>query len=217
MKTLDAVSAVSAKPLRLLIADDHFVVRMGLIAMVTTEPGFEVVAQADDGVRAVEMYKECQPDVALIDISMPRQSGVAATREIRALYPDARVIVLSVYNGDEDIFSAFDAGAMGYILKTSPGEKIVPAIRAVAKGERWLPADVAARLAQRKGMESLTPREIDVLKLLARGLANKQIADLLRVTEYTVKDHLKHILGKLQVCDRTEAVTTALQRGIIHL
>lgn len=207
----------SAGKIRILVADDHFVVRLGLIALITTEPDFEVVAEAGDGVQAVEMYRQHLPDVALLDLSMPRKNGVAATREIRGAFPQARILILSVYDGDGDISRSFDAGALGYVLKNSPGEKLMPAIRAVAHGERWLPPDVASSLAARKAFEVLTDREIEVLQHLAKGLMNKQIADVLQISEHTTKDHLKHILGKLRVCDRTEAVTAAIQRGIIHL
>jgi len=203
--------------IRVLVADDHFVVRMGLIAMVKTEPGMEVVAEAADGCQAVERFAECQPDLVLMDLRMPVKDGIEATIAIRRLCPTARVLMLTTFDGDEDIHKALQAGAQGYVLKNSTGETLIPALRAVAAGQRWIPKDVAARLAFRKMYEELTAREGEVLNQLAKGLANKEIADVLKITEYTVKDHLKNILGKLRVADRTEAVTAAIQRGIIHL
>jgi DNA-binding NarL/FixJ family response regulator len=214
---MSACGVEGARKIRILIADDHFVVRMGLAALFTTERDFEIVAEAGDGVQAVELYRKHLPDVALVDLSMPRKTGIMVTREICQAFSHARVLILSVFDGDEDIFRSLDAGALGYVLKNSPAERWVPAIRAVARGERWIPPEVASRLAARKTFESLTDREIEVLQQLSKGLANKQIADVLQISEYTIKDHLKHILGKLRVCDRTEAVTAALQRGIIHL
>ncbi|HTI99664.1 MAG TPA: response regulator transcription factor [Dongiaceae bacterium] len=204
-------------PIRILIADDHFVVRMGLLALVKTEPDMEVIGEASDGTQAVEMYERLQPDLVLMDLRMPRKDGIAATAEIHAKHPQARVLMLTTYDGDTDIHRAISAGARGYVLKQSTGDELIPALRAVAAGEKWIPKEISSRLASRKLFDELTPREVQVLEQLAKGLANKEIADVLKITEYTVKDHLKNILGKLQVADRTEAVTVALQRGIIRL
>ena len=203
--------------IRILIADDHYIVRMGLIGLVSTEPDMEVIAEAADGSQAVDLFFKHNPDLALMDSRMPVKNGVQAIAEIRARYPAARVLMLTAFDGDEDIHKALEAGAQGYVLKSSTGEKLIPAIRAVAGGQRWIPSDVATRLASRKWFEPLTPREVQVLSELAKGLANKEIADVLNITEYTAKDHLRSILSKLRVADRTEAVTAALQRGIIHL
>jgi DNA-binding NarL/FixJ family response regulator len=203
--------------IRILIADDHYIVRIGLVALVSTEPDMEVVAEAADGAQALELFAKHAPDLALIDLSMPVKSGIETTIEIRKRFPDASVLILSAYDGDEDIHRALQAGAQGYVLKSSSGEKLIPALRAVAAGQRWIPKEVANRLASRNSFEQLTPREVQVLHELAKGLANKEIADMLNITEHTTKDHLKSILGKLRVADRTEAVTAALQRGIIHL
>lgn len=203
--------------IRILIADDHYVVRMGLIALVNTEPDMEVVAEAADGAEALELFARHDPDLALLDLSMPIKSGIQATVEIRNKFPEAHILMLTAFDGDEDIHKALQAGAQGYVLKSSSGEKLLPALRAVAAGQRWVPSDVASRLASRSAFEQLTPREVQVLNQLAKGLANKEIADVLNITEYTTKDHLKSILGKLHVADRTEAVTAGLQRGIIHL
>jgi DNA-binding NarL/FixJ family response regulator len=206
-----------SEKIRILIADDHYIVRMGLIALVSTEPDMEVIAEAADGDQALELFAKYQPDLALLDLRMPGKSGIEATVEIRQKFPSARILVLSAFDGDEGIHRALLAGAQGYVLKNSTGDKLVPALRAVAAGQNWIPKEIASQLASRKLLEELTSRELEVLKELAKGLANKEIAGSLKISEHTVKDHLKSILGKLRVADRTEAVTTAIQRGIIQL
>lgn len=203
--------------IRILVADDHFVVRMGLTALVNTEPDFEVVGEAVDGAQAVHAFEKHKPDLVLMDLRMPVKDGVSATAEIRAKHPNARVLMLTTFDGDTDIHRAMQAGAQGYVLKNTTGDKLIPALRAVAAGQRWIPKEIATRLASRNLFEELTPRELQVLEQMAKGLANKEIADVLKITGHTVKDHLKSILGKLHVSDRTEAVTVAIQRGIIHL
>jgi DNA-binding NarL/FixJ family response regulator len=203
--------------IRILVADDHFVVRMGLTALVNTEPDLEVVGEAADGAQAVTAFDKYRPDLVLMDLRMPIKDGSPATAEIKAKYPNARVLMLTTFDGDTDIHRAMEAGAQGYVLKNSTGEKLIPALRAVAAGQRWIPKEIATRLASRNLFEDLTPRELQVLDQMAKGLANKEIADVLKITGHTVKDHLKSILGKLHVADRTEAVTVAIQRGIIHL
>lgn len=205
------------RKIRVLVADDHFVVRMGLTALMNTEPDLEVVGEAADGTQAVQAFEKHKPDLVLMDLRMPVKDGVRATAEIRAKHPDARVLMLTTFDGDTDIHRAMEAGAQGYVLKNSTGDKLIPALRAVAAGQRWIPKEIATRLASRNLFEDLTPRELQVLEQMAKGLANKEIADVLNITSHTVKDHLKSILGKLHVADRTEAVTVALQRGIIHL
>jgi DNA-binding NarL/FixJ family response regulator len=206
-----------SEKIRILIADDHYIVRMGLIAMVNTEPDMEVVAEAADGAQALELFGQCNPDLALLDMRMPIKNGIQTTMEIRTKCPSARVLMLTAFDGDEEIYKALQAGALGYVFKNSSGEKLIPALRAVADGQRWIPQEVARRLESRKKHEELTFREVEVLNQLAKGLANKEIAHVLNISEHTVKDHLKNILYKLHVADRTEAVTTAIQRGIIHL
>lgn len=204
--------------IRILIADDHYIVRMGLTALVSTDPDMEVVAEAADGAQAVDLFARYNPNLALLDLRMPVKNGIEATIEIRSKFPKACILMLTAFDGDEDIYKALQAGAQGYVLKSSSGEKLLlPALRAVAAGQRWIPQDVASRLAARNLFEQLTPREVRVLNELAKGLANKEIASVLNITENTTKDHLKSILGKLRVNDRTEAVTAAIQRGIIHL
>jgi DNA-binding NarL/FixJ family response regulator len=205
-----------SEKIRILIADDHYIVRIGLVALISTEADMEVVAQAADGAEALELFGRFEPDLALLDMRMPVKDGVQTAAEIRSQFPEARIIMLTAFDGDNEIHNALQAGAQGYVFKNSSGNKLIPALRAVVAGERWIPKEVASRLASRKTFEELTSREMQVLNELAKGLANKEIADNLNITEHTVKTHLKSILGKLRVADRTEAVTTAIQRGIIH-
>src|SRR5580698_333245 len=206
-----------ASPIRILIVDDHYVVRMGLTAMVNLEPDMEVVGEATDGNQATAMFKKFNPDLTLLDVRMPIKNGIEAAIEIREQNSTARILMLTAHDGDEDIHKAMEAGASGYVLKDSTDEKLLPAIRAVAAGQRWIPEEVAKRLEARRLFEELTPRELLILNEVVKGLANKQIADVLNISENTVKWHLKNILAKLCVADRAEAVAVAVQRGIIHL
>jgi DNA-binding NarL/FixJ family response regulator len=203
--------------IRILVADDHYVVRMGVIAIINNEPDMEVVAEAANGNQAIELFNEHQPDLVLLDSRMPLKNGVQAAKEIRNLNGAARILMLTAFDGDEDIHKALAAGAQGYVLKNSTGEQLVPALRAVAAGKSWIPAEVSERLAKRQEFEPLTPRELEVLHELAKGLANKQIADVMNISQHTTKGYLKNIMTKLHVADRTEAVTVAIQRGLIHL
>jgi DNA-binding NarL/FixJ family response regulator len=203
--------------IRILVADDHYVVRMGVIAIINNEPDMEVVAEAANGTQAIELFNKHKPDLVLLDSRMPHKSGVQAAKEIRDQHRAARILMLTAFDGDEDIHEALAAGAQGYVLKSSTGEQLVPALRAVAAGKSWIPEEVAERLAQREEFEPLTPRELEVLHELAKGLANKQIADVMNISLHTTKEYLKNILTKLHVADRTEAVTVAIQRGLIHI
>jgi DNA-binding NarL/FixJ family response regulator len=207
----------TSEKIRILIADDHYVVRIGLTALISMEPDMEVTAVAVDGSQALDLFRRFQPDLALLDMRMPVKDGVQTAMEIRSQFPDARIIMLTAFDGDDEIHKAFQAGAQGYVFKNSSVEKLIPALRAVLAGQRWIPKEVASRLASRKSFENLTSREVQVLDELAKGLSNKEIADILNISEHTVKTHLKNILGKLHAADRTEAVTTAIQRGIIRL
>jgi DNA-binding NarL/FixJ family response regulator len=203
--------------IRILVADDHYVVRMGVIAIINDEPDMKVVAEAANGIQAVELFKKHRPDLVLLDSRMPLKGGVQTAKEISNESDAARIIMLTAFDGDEDIFQALESGARGYVLKNSTDKYLVPAIRAVAAGERWIPKEVEERLAARKTYEPLTPRELVVLHEMAKGLANKQIASVLNITQNTTKGYLKNILYKLHAADRTEAVTVAIQRGLIHL
>ena len=206
-----------ASSIRILVADDHYVVRMGVMAIINNEPDMEVVAEAVNGLQAIELYEKHKPDLVLLDSRMPLKDGVQAAKEIQDRHPAARILMLTAFDGDEDIYKALAAGAQGYVLKSSTGEQLVPALRAVAAGDSWMPEEVASRLAKRKEFEPLTPRELEVLHELAKGLANKQIADVMNISQHTAKGYLKTILTKLHVADRTEAVTVAIQRGLIHI
>ena len=204
-------------PIRILTADDHPVVRTGIAALIANEPDMTVVAEATDGANAIELYEVHRPDVVLMDLRMPKIDGVAAIRAIVASNPDARVVALTSYEGDADIFRALDAGACAYLIKDMLGEEMIGAIRQAADGKRVIPPSVASKLAEFTPRVDLTAREVEVLRLAARGLRNRDIARVIGRTEETVKVHLKHVMAKLGVSDRTEAVTVALQRGIIHL
>jgi DNA-binding NarL/FixJ family response regulator len=204
-------------PIRVLTADDHQVVREGVRAMIANEPDIDVVAEASDGREAVALYDEHEPDVVLMDLRMPRTDGLDAMRAIVAAHPDARIVALTSYEGDADIYRALDAGARGYLLKDMLGTEVINAIRSVASGKRVIPPEVAGRLAEYTPRVNLTPRELEVLRLAAKGLRNHDIAVAIGRTVATVKEHMQHLMEKLDAADRTEAVTLALQRGIIHL
>lgn len=206
--------------IRVLIADDHPVVREGIRAVLQTQPDLEVIGEAASGAEAIELARGMRPDVTLMDLQMPDPDGPAAIAAIRDDDPDAKILVLTTYDTDGDISRAVDAGATGYLLKDSPREQLFDAIRATARGQAALSPAVAARLlvrARTSQADALTSREIDVLTAVATGLSNKDIARQLHISEATVKTHLLHIFAKLGVADRTAAVTTALGRGIIRL
>lgn len=203
--------------IRILIADDHPIVREGLSAVINTQSDMTVVAEAINGEEAVQRFREQRPDVALLDLRMPGLDAIGAIAEIRRQFTNARIIVLTSYSGDELIHQALQAGARAYLLKTVATNVLLDTIRAIHSGQRRIPKDVAAKLAERIPMNELTPREMDVLKLIVKGLSNKEIAVALHTTEGTIKSYVNTILTKLGVSDRTQAATTALKRGIIHL
>lgn len=204
-------------PIRIVVVDDHFIVREGLRSLIERQPDFIFAGQAANGAEAIQVHEELKPDIMIIDLGLPVLSGVEAIRAIRDATPDARILVLSNFEGDEDIHASFEAGASGYILKHRSGEQIVPAIRALMEGKQWIPEEIARQLKARKFVETLTLREREIVLCIAKGEANKQISTSLGITEETVKSHVKNILSKLQAKDRTEAVTLALKRGIVHL
>ena len=206
-----------AEPITLLIADDHPVVREGLAAMFNRRPDLRTVAEVANGADAVRQALELRPDVILMDLNMPEMSGVEAIIQIRAAWPEARVVVMTTFDGDEDIFRALEAGARAYLLKDTPRDEILDAVRAVHAGQRRIPPEIASRLADRMLAEPLTDRERDVLRLIVAGRSNKEIGAALGIAEGTVKVHVNGLLGKLGVQDRTQAVTEALRRGIVHL
>jgi two-component system NarL family response regulator len=206
-----------SESIRILVVEDHNVVRQGLVALIKTVPEMMVIAEAADGRQAVELFRQYQPDVTIMDLRLPEMSGVEAIVEIRREFPAAKIIVLTTFDGDENIYRALQAGARGYLLKDMFGEELMDAIRTVYMGKTRIPAAVAQRLAQRMGGPSLTSRELDVLKLIVSGRSNKEIGNELAISEATVKTHINSILSKLGVSDRTQAATTALQRGIVQL
>lgn len=214
---MNAPQSKSERRIRVLVVDDHFVVRIGLVSLVNTDPDLEVVGEADDGDHAIALFEKLQPDLVLMDLRMPGKSGPEVTVQMRQRDAGARVLVLSAFDGDEEIHNALAAGASGYVLKSATGEELLPAIHAVAAGRRWIPQNVATRLKSRNLFEDLTARELDVLREVAKGLSNKELADALGITEHTAKDHIKSILAKLRVADRTQAVTLAIQRGILRV
>jgi two-component system NarL family response regulator len=203
--------------IRLLIVDDHLVVRMGLRSMIDTQPDMEVIAEAANGNEAVQLYRQHRPDVVLLDLRMPQLNGVETTVAIRKEFPEALIIVLTTYDGDENIYRALQAGAHAYLLKDIPRDEFLQAVRAVHHGEYCIPPAIAARLVQRMPHIELSAREIEVLRLIVAGMSNKEIASALHITESTVKNHVNSILAKLKVKDRTHAATTALRRGIVAL
>jgi DNA-binding NarL/FixJ family response regulator len=209
-------SNTTPTPVRLLIVDDHHIVRQGLVALLGTVPEMQVVAEASDGQQALALFRQHQPDVTLMDLRMNAMNGVETTKAIRAEFPNARIIVLTTFDGDEDIYRALQAGARGYLLKGMDTEELLSAIRTVHGGKSRIPGPVAERLAERMNAPTLTDRETEVLGLIVGGNSNKEIAAALFISEATVKTHINSLLSKLGVTDRTQAATTALQRGIVH-
>jgi DNA-binding NarL/FixJ family response regulator len=207
----------STKPIRIIVVDDHFMVRMGLSASLNAEPDMEVVAEVGNGQAALDAYSQHRPNLVLMDVRLPGMSGAEATAAIVRSFPDAHVLMLSTHSGEEEIYRAMQAGARGYILKSVLREDLLRAIRNVQAGKMHLDPIVASHLAERVSHRSLTTRELEVLRMVAKGWGNKEIAGALNIAEITVKLHVSHVLEKLNVRDRTEAATAAVQRGIISL
>ncbi len=208
---------MSNNKIRIMVIDDQAVVRQGFVALINTVPDMVVVAEGTNGQQAIELYRLHKPDITMIDLRMPILGGVEAIAAIRREFPDARIIVLTTYDGDEDIYRSLQAGAQGYLLKDMFFEELEDAIRKVHAGSRRIPTLVAERLAERMIGSDLTSRELEVLQQIVSGKSNKEIASALKISEATVKSHINNILSKLGVTDRTQAATTALQRGIVHL
>jgi two-component system NarL family response regulator len=207
----------SESPIRVLVAEDHLIARVGITTILNAQPDITVVAEASNGQQAVEMYSRTKPDVGLLDVRMPVLGGIEAVAAIRSVFPEARLICLSTYGGDEDIRRAMHAGAASYLTKDVLHDDLLKAVRAVAAGQSYLPEQVLAALQAQVPGPILSARELEVLELIVKGLANKQIAYVLNIAEHTVKNHVKSILDKLDVEDRTQAATAAIQRGIVHL
>ncbi len=206
-----------AKSIRILVADDHPIVRQGLVAILNDQPDMHVVAEVDNGQQAIAQYRIHQPDVSILDLQMPKVGGVEAIITIRSEFPQAAIIMFSIYETDEDVYQGLRAGAKAYLLKDTPCQEILEVIRAVSDGQRYVSAEIGTRLAARMERPQLSDREYEVLRLMAKGKSNKAIAADLTITENTVKFHITNVMIKLGANDRTHAVVNALQQGIIKL
>ncbi|MEH2117771.1 response regulator transcription factor [Nostoc sp.] len=203
--------------IRVLIVDDHAIVRKGLATIINRDPEMTVIAQAEDGQQAINAFREHQPDVTLMDLRMPKMGGVEAIMAICAEFKQARIAVLTTYDSDEDIYRGLQAGAQGYLLKDAKPGELLNAIRAIHNGQKYIPPEVGAKLLQRMSNPELSERELEVLRLMAKGMSNQEIGTALNIGESTVKSHVNRILSKLGVSDRTQAVITAVKRGIVSL
>jgi DNA-binding NarL/FixJ family response regulator len=211
------MSTSAATTIKVLVVDDHPVVRVGITTIIDTQPDMSVIAETGSGEEAITLFRQHLPDLTVMDLRLERMSGVACIRRIRKEFPEAKFVVLTTYRGDEDIHQALEAGASGYLIKGMPRQILLDALRRVHDGERFLPSPVNSVLASRKPEMELSPRERQVLSLLAVGQSNKEIATSLAIAEITVKCHLSMIFLRLKVTDRTQAVIAAVQRGIVHI
>jgi DNA-binding NarL/FixJ family response regulator len=212
-----SVVSLCKESIRVLVVEDHHMVRQGLVSLLNVVDDLKVVGEAADGVEAISQFRKRQPDITLIDLRMPRLSGVEVIERIRMETPNARFIVLTTYDGDEDIYRALQAGARAYLLKGMTSEELIATIRSVHAGNSFIPPAIAQKLAERIGTEELTPRESEVLEQIVHGKNNREIATELVISETTVKTHINRLLGKLGVTDRTQAATSAIQRGLVPL
>jgi DNA-binding NarL/FixJ family response regulator len=203
--------------IKVAVIDDHPLIREGLVALLSTQSDITIVGEGTDGSEAIDLFRKHRPDVLLMDLAMPKVSGVQATAEVCKEFPGARILVLTIRTGDEDIHRALQAGAKGYLLKETSSQQLFDAIRSVHAGRRYIPPAVAIQLAERPPASELTTRELEILQQIVNGKSNKEIGDTFSISEATVKGHVSNILLKLNVNDRTEAVTKALKRGIVHL
>jgi two-component system, NarL family, response regulator len=203
------------KSIRIMVVDDHPIVRSGLVLMINYTPNMEIVAEANNGLEAIELFRQQLPDVTLMDLRMPEMSGADAIAAIHQEFVEAKIIVLTTYDGDEDIYKGLKAGAKGYIFKNAPVDEIIRAIKIVYEGKKYIPPEVGEKLSERLNRPQLSNRELDVLKLVAKGLNNQQIASELYISESTVKYHINSVLSKLGVSDRTQATLVAIKRGIV--
>lgn len=202
--------------IRILVADDHLVYRIGIRNLLATEPGFNVVGEATDGMQAIELYRSLRPDLLLLDLRMPQKNGIEVVNAVRKEFGDARILIVTSYQTEEEIFQVLQAGALGYILKDTGREALIEAIRSVYAGKRWVSSTIQRQFTDRALRQQLSTREMEVLRLLARGLTNSEIANVLCLSVSTVKNHVNKLLAKLEVSDRTEAVSFCLSRGLIQ-
>ncbi len=208
--------AASTPKIKILLVDDHIVLRMGLATAASGEEDMEVVGEAENGTDAIALFKELKPDVVVIDLRMPKLSGIETINELRKIAPEARILVFSNYASGEEVLQAFKNGANGFVVKEMPLDYLLEGIRKVHKGEQFMPPEISARISRRV-VSQLSPRELEVLEHIAKGLSNKEIASALNLVEGTVKVHITNLLSKLGVSDRTQAILTAVKRGIIHI
>lgn len=217
MKARAPGTGPATRTIRVLVADDHLVYRIGIRNLLASEPGFEVIGEAADGNQAVEVYRRLRPDVLLLDLRMPQKSGIEVVRAVRGEFKDARILIVTSYQTEEEIFQVLQAGALGYVIKDVGREMLVQAVRAVYAGARWLAPSIRKQFDDRALRQQLTTREVEILRLLARGLTNREIANVYGISASTVKNHLNSVMTKLEVADRTEAVSFCLSRGIVNL
>lgn len=209
-------SVEAARKIRLMLVEDHILMRMGLVSATRIEPDLEVVAEVEDGRNVVEAFRKHRPDVVLLDLRLPGMDGIQVIKALRLATPDARIVVLSSYGGGDDVTHAIQSGASGYVLKNMPLQQVLEAVRAVHYGGQYIPREVASRMSQRIHSD-MSPRELEVLRLIARGRSNKEIAAELGIVEGTVKAHVTNIFGKLGAADRTQAITIAVKQQILQL
>lgn len=205
------------KSIRVLLVDDHFTARLGLSVPINGEPDMQVVGEAENAAQSLKLYRKHLPDVVIMDYKLPDRTGVEATEEIRAEFPEARILMLTVFDGEEDIYRAVIAGASGYLTKSASRNEVLRAIRTIASGKKHFPADLEAKLRTREKREPLIPREVEILHHIVRGQANKEIASSMKLSVGTINLHISKILEKLGAPDRTRAVTLAIERGIVRL
>lgn len=203
--------------IRILVVDDHAMIRLGLVEAINSEEDMKVVGQAGTGQEALEIYGECLPDVVIMDFQMPGLDGATSTQELKKHHPNARVLVLSMFEGEEDIWRSVQAGALGYLSKSADADEILAAIRHLMAGDTYFPPAIAAKLNARRKRDTLSPRELQVLKEIVAGHSNKEIVAALKISEATVKLHISNVLAKLGVSDRTQAAIQAVRQGIVHL
>lgn len=214
-KEINAVPGQVPNSIRILVADDHLVYRIGIRNLLATVPGFEVVGEASDGMQAIELYRKLLPDLLLLDLRMPRMGGIEVVKAIRKEFSDARILIVTSYQTEEEVFQVLQAGTLGYILKDMGRESLTEAIRSVYARKRWVSSTIQSHLTARALRPQLTARELEVVRLLARGLTNGEIANVFGISSSTVKNHVNNLLAKLEVADRTEAVGFCLTRGLI--